>query len=149
MAIDLAAERWESLKAGTIGALEFTIPCIFATIINETVLQHFLQVQHVALPIGADLWMSLGAAVGCGFLFGITYRYARRTDTNPFLQQGVVLAFGLTRAAGAIAPGIHWLSWGISTAEGLIGYGIAAVGLDWALRQGWVQPPSEQSNPGN
>lgn len=145
MAIDLAAERWESLKAGMGGALGFTITCTLATIINETVLPSLPYMQGATLSIGAGLWLDLFAAVGCGFLFGITYRYARRADTNPFLQQGVVLAFGLTRAAGAIAPTLDWPSWGIFAAEGLAGYGLAAVGLDWALRQGWIQPPSAES----
>lgn len=149
MAIDLAAERGESLKAGVGGALGFTIPCIFATIINEIALPQFFQGRHAAFLSGAGPWIGLGAAVSCGFLFGVTYRYARRTDTNLFLQQGVVLAFGLTRAAGAIAPDIHWLSWGILNAEGIIGYGIAAMGLDWAFRQGWMQPPEVRSERGN
>ena len=138
-AIDLAAERWESLKAGICGASWFTIACIFATIFNETVIFDFLQLPGVAPPTIAGWALAVAAAVGCGFLFGITYRYIRRADANPFLQQGAVFAFGLTRAAGAIAPEIHWPSWGIFTAESLASYGIAAVGLNWALRMGWIE----------
>ena len=35
-------------------------------------------------------------------LFGITYRYAVRTDPNPNLKQGVVGAFAITKALSSI-----------------------------------------------
>ena len=36
-------------------------------------------------------------------LFGITYRYAVRTDPNPNLKQGVVGAFAITKALSGIS----------------------------------------------
>lgn len=122
-------ERGESLKAGVGGAFSFTLVCTLATIINA-----FLDVPTLGGRLG------LGAALGCGFLFGITYRYVVRADTNAFLRQGAVFAFGLTRAAGAIASEESWLIWGLNGAEGLAGYTAAAAAIDIALARGWLQP---------
>ena len=38
------------------------------------------------------------------FLFGVVYRYAVRSDSNPMLKQGVVGAFVITRSWALITP---------------------------------------------
>jgi hypothetical protein len=40
-----------------------------------------------------------------GFLFGVTYRYIIRVDTNPHLKTGGILVFGLVRGLTQIEVG--------------------------------------------
>jgi hypothetical protein len=43
------------------------------------------------------LWVSGAVASVNGLLFGVTYRYIIRSDKNPQLKAGGILAFGLVR----------------------------------------------------
>ncbi|WP_414153323.1 hypothetical protein [Nostoc commune] len=43
------------------------------------------------------MWVSGAVASFTGLLFGVTYRYIIRSDKNPQLKAGGVLAFGLVR----------------------------------------------------
>ena len=44
--------------------------------------------------------------IPCLLLFGITYRYATRSDDNPNLKQGTIAAFALTRSVSMVEPSI-------------------------------------------
>jgi len=62
----------------------------------------------IALPHGFGLdqvrpWLRIGFSGATGFLFGITYRYAVRSDpANPHLKSGAIGAFALTRTFAAV-----------------------------------------------
>ncbi|PSB03417.1 hypothetical protein C7B69_26410, partial [filamentous cyanobacterium Phorm 46] len=99
-----------------------------------------LQVRAIDLNFGLR---GLMAVVG-GFLFGVTYRYAIRRDTNPHLKSGVVLAFGLVRAFGQLdaglsfepgkMPGLQELwPFAVVGVESVVLFAIAGLVLDWAI----------------
>ncbi|MGP1387385.1 MAG: hypothetical protein ACTS2F_27745 [Thainema sp.] len=164
------AERFESLKAGLLGgaiALFIFISLLilheeFADSISTTVAKLIttLQAPTSAEPIIIMLWPRLtrtvwisGAIAGfSGFLFGATYRYILRQDTNTHLKSGAVLAFGLTRGLAQADLSYQcsdaWLSAtvsaGLFTLEGILLFAAIRVGLDWAFRSKWIRPfPSE------
>jgi hypothetical protein len=86
-----------------------------------------------------------------GFLFGVTYRYAIRQDTNRQLKSGVVLAFGLVRAFGQLDAGLFFeagkmsvpqnlLPFAVRGVESVVLFAIAALVLDWAIERLWIKP---------
>jgi hypothetical protein len=77
------AERIESLKVGGISALA-SIPFLGV----------YIAVFGEPLTIGPA---RLFGGTLSGFLFGVTYRYLVRDDTNPHLKGGAVAAFALVR----------------------------------------------------
>jgi hypothetical protein len=92
----------------------------------------------------------LMALVG-GFLFGVTYRYAIRRDTNPQLKSGVVLAFGLVRAFGQVDAGLSFeagkmpglqelLPLAVVGVESVVLFAIAGLVLDWAIGRLLIKP---------
>lgn len=87
--MNLASERLESVKAGTIAALAAS--GLDALITLATSIDR-LAVIHVVIT---------GFS---GFLFGVTYRYVVRADRNVHLGQGAILAFGLVRGLAALEP---------------------------------------------
>lgn len=139
------AERLESLKAGTLAAVSaFLAFAVFTT--SNSLLQVGLQVA----PIDVNLALRGAIALLSGFLFGVTYRYAIRRDTNPQLKAGATFAFGLVRASAQLDVG---LSGGVSIlspqnfwpllAMGLESVGvfaIAALALDFARQRDWIKP---------
>ena len=155
-----AAERVESLKAGAVAALSCL--CGFGTIalVNTLILAQRwdflagLQVRELDLNFGLRGLMAL---LG-GFLFGVTYRYAIRRDTNPQLKSGVVLAFGLVRAFGQLDAGLSFeagkmpglqelLPFAVVGVESVVLFAIAGLVLDWAILfegcangRSWIQP---------
>lgn len=146
-----AVERIESLKAGLTGATA-TLPVLFLMLFVE---------QRLTLPIAAtpnsqtlylpNSWFDLlDPAIGLksaivllsGFLFGATYRYVVRQDTNPHLRAGAVMAFGLVRglaqaeiSTSQVAP----LLLSLRVGESLLLFGIVSIVLDWFMQQGWVK----------
>lgn len=146
-----AVERIESLKAGLTGAAA-TLPVLILMLFVE---------QRLTLPIAATpdseilylpgSWLTLlDPAMGLksaivlfsGFLFGATYRYVVRQDTNPHLRAGAIMAFGLVRglaqaevSASQVAP----LLLSLRVAESLLLFGVVAAILDWCVQQGWVR----------
>mgnify|MGYP005847763769 CR=1 FL=1 len=139
------ADRVESLKAGTAGAI--------ATTFAATLWWIGVGLLRKPLPglfpaVGAS-WLSLesgihGAiALVSGGLFGITYRYAVRQDQNLQLRSGVVFAFALVRGLAQLE--VEWVDlsalWqlGLPLAEGLWLFSVAALSLQWAIHRGWVR----------
>ncbi len=147
---DLTAERIESLKAGTLAA--FALLLAFGTIAAGS--QLVLAKQFDALtcllfaPTGVKLPVSWAIAGLSGFLFGVTYRYAIRTDSNPQLKAGAVLAFGLVRGLAQLDVGLNARSdfWPFAVLgfESVLLFAAAGIALDWALARGWVKPFSSK-----
>lgn len=139
-----AAERQESIKAALFSAV--------AVAVTFSALTAFNQIVATAIP---SLWMlqmqglnwqGLGSgaiATLAGCVFGINYRYAVRTDRNPHLGSGVVMAFGTVRGlaqldVGLMAQGVIW-PFVVMAAESLFLFAIARLVLDLVLRLGWVR----------
>jgi hypothetical protein len=79
-----------------------------------------------------------------GFLFGVTYRYIIRVDTNPHLKTGGIWAFGLVRGLTQIEVG--WdinnpiLPYLILAGESILWFALAAFALDIAILRKWLKP---------
>jgi len=126
-------ERIESLKAGGIAGTAFGITYGLSVLANQ------------ALGLNsAETLIKLAIALLSGFLFGVTYRYIIRTDSNSHLKEGAILAFGLVRGGGLAEMTDPLLDNGVFLAivllEGLIGFAIARFCLDIALARQWLKP---------
>ncbi|MEG4321659.1 MULTISPECIES: hypothetical protein [unclassified Microcoleus] len=154
------AERVESLKAGSVAALSCLLAFGAIALVNSLILAErwdalaALQVREIDLNFGLRGLMAL---LG-GFLFGVTYRYAIRHDTNPQLKSGVVLAFGLVRAFGQLDAGLSFeagkmpglqelLPFAVVGVESVVLFAIAGLMLDWAILfegfangRSWIKP---------
>jgi cellobiose-specific phosphotransferase system component IIC len=98
-----ATERIESLKAGTLAALSFTLAYSITVVGNNLVLvEQFEVLASLQITIAVNLLVRVAAAWLSGFLFGVTYRYVIREDKNPHLKSGAVLAFGLVRGLAPV-----------------------------------------------
>ncbi|MBV6627143.1 MAG: hypothetical protein KI793_30100 [Rivularia sp. (in: Bacteria)] len=143
---DLMAERIESLKAGIISALSFSVVFILASIFNQFLLkEYFIELYSSSIITFNWHWLiSAGIAGFSGFLFGATYRYIIREDKNPHLKEGSVLAFGLARGLAEIDIGLNFsdsvFPLTVLASESITGFAIAAFTLDWAIKFGWVKP---------
>jgi hypothetical protein len=126
-------ERMESLKAGGISGMAFLI-----------VYGLFILVNHNFGIPSQETLVKLAIALLSGFLFGVTYRYIIRTDSNSHLKEGAILAFGLVRGGGLAEMTDHLLDNGVFLAivllEGIIGFAIARFCLDIALSRQWLKP---------
>ncbi|ACK69491.1 conserved hypothetical protein [Gloeothece citriformis PCC 7424] len=131
-------ERIESIKAGVMGAVSFTVAYLLATLVNS------LSFSVAVVFLGVSPLLKLAIAALSGFLFGITYRYIIRSDQNSHLKDGAVLAFGLVRGLAPIESGsflvddVWWLSF--VAVESLICFAIARVCLDFAIDRRWINP---------
>ena len=140
-----AEERIESLKVGIVGAIATGLAWLLTTGLN----------QFIPLPLQPILFqgdrllswagVSQGAiAVVCGGLFGITYRYVIRTETNGQLKTGAVFAFGGVRGLALVEVGLRdgfplW-SLAIPVLEAVVWFAIAALWIDVGLGRGWLKP---------
>lgn len=141
----LMAERIESLKAGIIGGLSVCFSFAIASLLNTLVLAKYFQtLASLHSDINWHLWGSGAVATFTGFLFGVTYRYIIRSDKNPQLKAGGVLAFGLVRGLTQIELGYNSNStiWPffVLAAESLFWFALAAIALDLAIQFRWVKP---------
>ncbi len=92
------AERLESLKAGIIGGFSLFFGFAIASFFNNLLLAKYFKILvSLQTDLNWHLWMSAAVATFTGFLFGVTYRYIIRSDKNPQLKSGGVLAFSLVR----------------------------------------------------
>jgi len=144
-------EKVESVKAGTIAALCLLVVFAIAQMGNYWLLsQPFPGLIDLSPTLPPILASAVGVAVS-GFLFGMTYRYIIRSDRNPHLKSGAVLAFGLVRAIPQIEPGVSQLigsipnltdvwPFAILTLESIILFAAARMVLDWAIARKWVKP---------
>ncbi len=140
----LMAERIESLKAGIVGGLCMCFSFAIANLLNTLVLAKYFQtLASLQSDVNWHLWVSGAVATFTGFLFGVTYRYIIRSDRNPQLKAGGVLAFGLVRGLTQIELGwnSHSTIWPflVLAAESLLWFALAAIALDIAIQFRWVK----------
>jgi hypothetical protein len=128
--MNLVAERIESLKAGSLGAIATTIAFSLMALIP---------IQPIAFPL---IGVRVAIALVTGFLFGVTYRYIVRQDDNSHLREGAVLAFGLVRGLAQAEDTLitQPLLTGAVVLESVAMMAIACVGLEVAMRRGWLKP---------
>lgn len=143
---NLMAERLESLKAGIVSAVSFSLVFILASIINQFILQeYFIELYSGSIiAVNWQVLISAGIAGFSGFLFGATYRYIIREDKNPHLKEGGVFAFGLVRGLAQVDIGLNFYEsifpLIVLASESILGFAIAAFSLDSAIKFGWVKP---------
>ncbi|MEA5464786.1 hypothetical protein [Leptothoe sp. PORK10 BA2] len=141
-------ERIESLKAGSIaGAVGIAISLVLVGLDSFPQGDSFLTQAILLQAI-----QRLAIAAVCCFLFGVTYRYIIRQDSNPHLRSGAVGAFALTRSlsqlegvdlSGLGLAGIWPLSIPIAESFGL--FLTVRLVLDLGLKQRWLKPFSTTS----
>ncbi|WP_346289152.1 hypothetical protein [Sphaerothrix gracilis] len=139
-------ERLASLKVGAIAGATTLLVEILRLLGQRAIAvgwQGALELDLAGLSGLTFLVSSLIAGLS-GFLFGVTYRYAVRTDDNPQLKSGVVGAFGLVRGLAQVDVGsaVAQNFWPFLAAamESLILFAIAALVLDLGFRQDWLHP---------
>ncbi|NEQ51800.1 MAG: hypothetical protein F6K11_16935 [Leptolyngbya sp. SIO3F4] len=128
-------ERIESIKAGGLAAL------------MGASIGALLGALHPSLMSSHTYVLRIAVATVSAFLFGVTYRYIVRNDSNPHLRSGAVGAFALTRSLGQlenIAPTdlvfSDTLSLVLPIAESFGLFICIRLVLDWGLKQQWFQP---------
>ncbi|BAY86750.1 hypothetical protein NIES267_62610 [Calothrix parasitica NIES-267] len=143
---NLMTERLESLKAGIISSLSFSLVFTVASILNRFLLKKYFPELDNASIIAANWhwFISFGIAGFSGLLFGVTYRYIIREDNNPQLKSGSVLAFGLVRGLAQVDIGLNYsfsvLPLVVIVSESILEFAIAAFILDSAIKFSWVKP---------
>lgn len=138
-------ERWESLKAGGIGAIAAGMLFTLFTMINSRWLLTPTSPFSSHLDnLGRTLAVSGAVAILSGFLFAVTYRYVIRHDQNVHLKSGAVAAFGLVRGLAQLDLG--WQS-GVAPVpllalmiESFILFAGVRIALDWAIAHSKVKP---------
>ena len=140
------AERLESLKAGVIGSISLGLAFLSTSLINVFWLdKYFPLVGYDKIDL-VNLQVLLSGVIAgfSGFLFGVTYRYIIRVDTNPHLKTGGIWAFGLVRGLTQIEVGWNInnpvLPFLILAAESVLWFALAAFVLDTAILQKWLKP---------
>ena len=140
-------ERIESVKSAVVG-----VAGGIAALLPLLVVQGISSSFSPQWEFHADSWALLLA------LFGITYRYAVRTDGNPNLKQGVVGAFAVTYALRIVSPPSSCTSLPLNCGpplyyidttmivsglgafgEACVGYGVAAYLLEKCFSSGFVK----------
>ncbi len=139
------AERWESLKAGGIGAIAAGMLFALFTVINRTFI--WAASSPSALHpdnFGITLAMSGAIVILSSFLFAVTYRYVIRRDQNVHLKSGAVAAFGLVRGLAQLDLG--WQS-GVAPLpllalmlESFVLFAGVRIVLDWAIAHSKIKP---------
>ncbi|TAF11364.1 MAG: hypothetical protein EAZ77_00855 [Nostocales cyanobacterium] len=144
--MELMAERLESLKAGVIGSISLGLAFLVTSLINVFWLdKYFFLLTHQTVEF-LNLQMLLSGLIAgfSGFLFGVTYRYIIRIDTNPHLKTGGIWAFGLVRGLTQIEVGWNInntvLPFLILAGESILWFALAALALDTAILRGWLKP---------
>lgn len=145
------AERLESLKAGSLAALSLLLAFGLVAIANNLILAKLPALTTLqTTAIDLNLVVRCAIASISGFLFGVTYRYAIRRDTNPQLKAGVVFAFGLVRGLAQVdvelsghtsillAKNIGFYA--ALALESMLMFAIAAIILDFTIQRHWIEP---------
>jgi hypothetical protein len=144
-------ERIESVKAAILSGSCLALMFSITTFINNQLFtKYFLEIQLVELKqlssnfLDLHWWISAGIAAFSGFLFGATYRYIIRTDSNPHLKSGGIMAFGLVRGLAQVDVGISYTSnivpLVVVAGESILWFALAALILDITMQLGWIQP---------
>lgn len=136
-------ERIESVKAGIIAAaVGIAVSLIWVGLDNfPTGGRFFTQVMLL------QAIQRLVIAAVCCFLFGVTYRYIIRQDSNPHLKSGAVGAFALTRSLSQL-EGINFSDFWLADAWPLVipiaeSFGLfltVRLVLDLSLSKRWLKP---------
>lgn len=142
---DLTAERIESLKAGVLAALSFTLASSIATVGNSLILsEQFEVLAALQATTPGNLLLRVAIAFLSGFLFGVTYRYIIRDDDNPQLKAGAVFAFGLVRGLATVEVRENFIDafglLGVLSIESILCFLVARLAIDWAIQRQWVKP---------
>ncbi|MBW4512637.1 MAG: hypothetical protein KME64_40020 [Scytonematopsis contorta HA4267-MV1] len=143
--INLMAERLESAKAGAIGGLCLFFAFIISCIVNNFVLSQYFEIlKYLSIKtVNLHLLLSLGVTTFSGLLFGVTYRYIIRSDKNPQLKAGGIMAFGLVRGLAQIDIGIKEvgliLPFVVLGLESILYFALAAFVIDVAIKQGLIK----------
>ena len=135
-------ERIESVKAGLIAAIAGIAVTLVLVGINRAIADDTQLLPGTLILIV----QRLSIAAVCCFLFGVTYRYIIRQDSNPHLRSGAVGAFALTRSLSQLesinfseqAVAVVPLALPIAESFGL--FLIVRVVLDLGLKQKWLKP---------
>jgi hypothetical protein len=142
----LSAERLESVKAAITGGLCLFCAFILSWGVNTLVISKHFQSLSILNINAVDLsfLLSLGVAIFSGLLFGVTYRYIIRSDKNPQLKAGGVMAFGLVRGLGQLDLGFKEvgtvLPFVVLGVESILYFALAALVIDIAIQQNWIKP---------
>lgn len=143
-------ERLESLKAGVIGSISLGLAFLVTSLINVFWLAKYFPILTYDTTEVVNLQVLLSGVIAgfSGFLFGVTYRYIIRVDTNPHLKTGGIWAFGLVRGLTQIE-----LGWNINhtllpslilAGESIFWFALAAIILDTAILLNWLKPFSSK-----
>jgi hypothetical protein len=144
--MDIMTERVESVKAAVLGGLSIFALFVTTTLINNLLLTQYFSLLNPLLVDIHDYRFLINAVIAsfCGFLFGVTYRYIIRTDKNPQLKAGGVMAFGLIRGLSQIEMGLAYTNnlfpLVVLAGESILYFGVAALVLDIAIQHSWVKP---------
>lgn len=139
----LVTERIESVKAGLIAAIAFTLAALVLLVVQGLVSDLILKLNT---NFGVISWISaIELAIGAvsGFLFGVTYRYIIRSDRNSHLQDGAVLAFGLVRGLALVERNLvlsELLSLAGLVLQSIVCFAIARLILDLAIARKLIKP---------
>ncbi|MGF1491813.1 MAG: hypothetical protein ACFBSC_05030 [Microcoleaceae cyanobacterium] len=151
-------ERVESLKIGILAGTVIIVADILLVQLSQfisgylTLPVQFSGLLSTNLSFDFTLYSKILIVGISGFLFGVTYRYAVRSDQNFQLKSGVVAAFGLVRGLAEIESILDtfnptetnefWLPLipiGTMVGESLVLFVVTGIVLDFALKQGWIQ----------
>ncbi|MGP1374865.1 MAG: hypothetical protein ACTS3T_18695 [Almyronema sp.] len=139
-------ERWQSLKVGAIAGMSALLTGLALWLGQRAIAVGWVAALDFDLSGLSGLTFLVSSLIAgiSGFLFGVTYRYAVRTDTNPQLKTGVISAFGLVRGLAQVDVGsaVAQSFWPFFAAaiESLILFAIAGLILDLGFKQGWLKP---------
>ncbi|MGK7895113.1 MAG: hypothetical protein AB4372_16195 [Xenococcus sp. (in: cyanobacteria)] len=141
----LVTERIESVKAGLVTAIAFTVADLTAILGNNLIFVPWgIQFRLLQVNSGLDSLVAIAIALVSGFLFGVTYRYIIRNDRNSHLKDGAVMAFGLVRGLALLEATVdksdQFWSLAILITEGIIAFAIARYCLDFALQRKIIKP---------
>ena len=138
----IVTERIESVKAGIVGAVAFSIAELVIIVANSLIIPSLTSNPSAIIIDYSWLIQSLAGAIS-GFLFGVTYRYIIRGDRNSHLNEGAVLAFGLVRGLALVEQNftLSELSSGLFLIiSSIVCFAIARWVLDLAISRQLIKP---------
>ncbi|WP_319418682.1 hypothetical protein [Pleurocapsa sp. FMAR1] len=138
----LVTERIESVKAGILGAIAFTVAELVIVLIKTLIIDLLIE-QETTAVLNWQLPIQLAIGAISGFLFGVTYRYIIRDDRNFHLNDGAVLAFGLVRGLALVEVNFvlsELLSLLFLVFQSIICFAIARSILDLAIARKLLKP---------
>jgi len=137
-------ERWESLKAGLVGAIAAGLLFGLLALLETQILAHWpISAAELNHSWGISLLISSAIAMLAGFLFAVTYRYVIRQNQNHHLGSGAVMAFGLVRGLAQVDVGVQAqlapLLLVIFVLESVALFAGIRLVIDWTIAQKWLK----------